>query len=99
MNAPSLTNSPANKPHSFWSTYIPRWAKWFMFWLILTAISLCTAISYATKQKSSNVAYAMLAVLLTANYVMSLAALVKSCVKEKINLQPKQPTTNNERLA
>lgn len=54
-----------------------------MFWLILTAIPLCAAISYATNQKSRNIGYAVLAVLLTANYITSLAAVVKSFFEEK----------------
>ncbi|MGH7941262.1 MAG: hypothetical protein ACREE6_17755 [Limisphaerales bacterium] len=81
--SPLTANSPEPTKKSFWRMEMPRWCKWFMFWLIVTAIPLCTAITYATKQKSPNVGYAILAVLLTANYMMSLTALVKSFVKEK----------------
>ena len=69
MNA---TNSAETKPapKSFWRMEAPRWCNWFMFWLIIIAIPLCAAISYAGKQKSPSVGCAVLAVFLTANYLI-----------------------------
>jgi len=83
MNTPENPEPNHPAPKSFWRWEAPRWCNRYILWLILTAIPLCVAIDYATKQKSSNLACFILAVLLTLNYVMSLAALVKSFVKEK----------------
>ncbi|MGH7941383.1 MAG: hypothetical protein ACREFR_09960 [Limisphaerales bacterium] len=78
---PPEPNQPARKP--VWRWEAPRWCAWFLLWLILTSIPLCVAIDYTLKHKSFNVACLVLAALLTANYILSLAALVKAFTKEK----------------
>jgi hypothetical protein len=83
MNAANSQEPNQPAPKSFWRMELSRWCKWFILWLILTAIPLCAACFYAGKHRSSNVACGVLVVLFTANYVMPLAALVKSFVKKK----------------
>jgi hypothetical protein len=85
MNNPSLTNSPEPKPSppkSFWQKmlYAPRWCRWYLFWMIFTAIVWGIA---PLLIKTHDEAILFLITVGVATYMIALAALIRTFVKEK----------------